>query len=140
MSEKLRVLFVCVANDARSPMAEALLRHLDSEHFEAHSAGTQPGQLDPRVITTLAHAGVSPEGLRSKSMDEFAGQHFDYLIDLCDKSSDEPLLLPSSREALVWNFADPTADEHDDAFRHTFQEISERVRMFTLVKNKVVNV
>ncbi|MGA4475676.1 arsenate reductase ArsC [Ectopseudomonas chengduensis] len=139
MSDKLRVLFVCVANDARSPMAEALLRHLESEHFEAHSAGTRPARLDPRVIETLAHAGVSSEGLRSKPLDEFAGQHFDYLIDLCDKSSDEIRLLPSSDEALVWNFADPVASEHEDAFRHTFQEISERVRMFTLVKNKAVH-
>lgn len=136
MSDKLRVLFVCVANDARSPMAEALLRHLESEHFEAHSAGTQATQLDPRTVSTLEHAGVSTEGLRSKSIDEFAGQHFDYLIDLCDKSSDEAWLLPMSKEVLVWNFADPCTSEQADAFRHTFQEISERVRMFTLVKNK----
>ncbi|MGY4531993.1 protein-tyrosine-phosphatase [Pseudomonas sp. TE3786] len=136
MTDKLRVLFVCVANDARSPMAEALLRHLESEHFEAQSAGTRPRPLDPRAIETLEHAGVSAAGLRSKSIAEFAGQHFDYLIDLCDKSSEEEQLLPTSGEALVWNFADPGSSDQADAFRHTFQQISDRVRMFTLVKNR----
>jgi len=136
MSEKLRVLFVCVGNDARSPMAEALLRHLENEHFEAQSAGTLPQPLDERAVATLEHAGVSAQGLRSKSIEEFAGQHFDYLIELCDKAADEGQLLPTSGEALVWNFADPASSDQPDAFRHTFQEISDRVRMFTLVKNK----
>lgn len=136
MSDKLRVLFVCVANDARSPMAEALLRHLDSEHFEAHSGGIQPGQIDPRAVAALERTGVSAAGLRSKSIDEFSGQHFDYLIDLCDKSSDETQQLPSSENVLVWNFADPCTSEQPDAFRHTCQEINERVRMFSVVKNR----
>lgn len=136
MSDKLRVLFICAANDVRSPMAEALLRHTDSEHFEAHSGGIQPGQIDPRAIAALERAGVSAAELRSKSIDEFSGQHFDYLVDLCDKSSDEEQLLPSSEQVLLWNFADPRISEQPDAFRHTFQEINDRVRMFSLVKNR----
>lgn len=136
MSDKLRVLFVCVANNARSPMAEALLRHLDSEHFEAHSGGIRPEQIDPRAVAALERTGVSAAGLRSKSIDEFSGQHFDYLIDLCDKSSDETQQLPSSENVLVWNFADPCTNAQPDAFRHTCQEINERVRMFSLVKNR----
>lgn len=64
--------------------------------------------------------GLPAADLRSKSIDEFSGQHFDYLIDLCDKSSDEEQLLPSSEQVLVWNFADPRISEQTDAFRHTF--------------------
>ena len=136
MSGKLRVLFVCMANDARSPMAEALLRHFDNEHFETQSAGIQPGQIDPRAVAALEVAGVSAAGLHSKSIDEFSGQHFDYLIDLCDKSSDEAQQLPSSENVLVWHFADPSTSELPDAFRHTCQEINDRVRMFSLIKNR----
>ena len=134
MSDKLRVLFVCIANDVRSPMAEALLRHTDSEHFEAQSAGVQPGAVDPRAIEALEHAGISATGLHSKAIDEFSGQHFDYLIELCDKSSSEAQLLPHSAQVLVWHFADPVTSERPDAFRHALQEIHERVKMFTMVK------
>ncbi|MNO57461.1 Protein ArsC [compost metagenome] len=136
MADKLKVLFVCIANDARSPMAEALLRHTDDQHFEAYSAGVQPTAVDPRAIDVLEHAGIPVVGLRSKSLDEFSGQHFDYLIDLCDKSSSEEQLLPGSAEVLVWNFADPAASTQPEAFRHAMQEIHERVKMFVMVKTR----
>lgn len=136
MNEKLRVLFVCMGNNVRSPMAEALLRHIDSEHFEAYSAGIEPIALDPRTLDALEHAGIPTEGLRSKSIDEFAGQSFAYLIDLCDKSTYEELKLPHSAEVLVWNSPNPLESERPDAFRHTLQEIHDRIRMFTMVKNR----
>lgn len=136
MTEKRRVLFVCVANDARSPMAEALLRHSDGEHFEAFSAGVRPTAIDPRAREALEHAGISSEGLRSKSIDEFAGQHFDYLIDLCDKSGHEGDELPSSSEVIVWNFVDPASSEQHDPFRHVLQELSDRLKLFEMVKNR----
>lgn len=136
MTEKRRVLFVCVGNDARSPMAEALLRHSAAEHFEAFSAGIHPRAIDPRAREVLEHAGISTEGLRSKSIDEFSGQHFDYLIDLCDKSSREGDELPSSSEVMVWSFADPTASEQHDPFRHLLQELSDRLKLFEMVKSR----
>lgn len=136
MTEKRRVLFVCIANDARSPMAEALLRHTDGEHFEAYSAGIRPTAIDPRARGVLEHAGISAEGLRSKSIDEFAGQHFDYLIDLCDKSGDEGDELPASSEVIVWNFVDPVSSAQHDPFRHTLQELSDRLKLFEMVKNR----
>lgn len=136
MSEKSRVLFVCMGNNARSPMAEALLRHIDSEHFEAFSAGIEPIELDPRTLAALEHAGIPAEGLRSKAIDEFEGQSFTYLIDLCDKSTHEQLKLPHSAEVLVWNTPNPLESERPDAFRHTLQEIHDRIRMFTTVKNR----
>jgi protein-tyrosine-phosphatase len=136
MTEKRRVLFVCVANDARSPMAEALLRHTDGEHFEAFSAGIHPTAIDPRARNVLERAGISAEGLRSKSIDEFRGQRFDYLIDLCDKSTGEGDELPTSSEVIVWNFVDPAHSEQHDPFRHTLQEISDRLKLFEMVKNR----
>lgn len=136
MSEKKRVLFICMGNDVRSPMAEALLRDMDSEHFEAFSAGIAPCGIDPRTSQALEHAGVSAAGLRSKSIEEFSGQHFDYLIDLCDKANHEEQRLPRSEEALLWNFANPATSERPEAFRQTLQEIHERLMMFDMVKNR----
>jgi protein-tyrosine-phosphatase len=107
MTSKARVLFVCTANAARSQLAQALLRHTDSEHFEAFSAGTTPTQVDPRTFEALSHIGVSTEGLRSKSIDEFRGERFDYVITLCDKAAAQCRSLPGAGEALAWSFEDP---------------------------------
>jgi len=117
-------------------LAQALLRHTDSEHFEAFSAGTTPTQVDPRTFEALSHIGVSSEGLRSKSIDEFRGERFDYVITLCDKAAAECLSLPGAGEALAWSFEDPVTSTKPDAFRHTLHEIHERIKMFVLVKNK----
>ncbi|AYC32873.1 arsenate reductase ArsC [Pseudomonas cavernae] len=136
MTYKTRVLFICVANAARSQLAEALLRHTDSERFEAFSAGTAPSEIDPRTFEALQHLGVSTEGLRSKSLDEFVGERFDYVITLCDKSALECHALPGAGEALAWNFEDPTTNTKPEAFRHTLHEIHERIKMFVLVKTK----
>lgn len=131
-----RVLFVCVANAARSQMAEALLRHSAGDRFEARSAGTAPTEVDPRTLAALADLGVSTAGLRSKSLDEFRGQSFDYVITLCDKSSQECQSLPHAGETIAWNFEDPAASPHANAFRHTLHDIHERIKMFVLVKSK----
>ncbi|MCY1268724.1 3-phenylpropionate-dihydrodiol/cinnamic acid-dihydrodiol dehydrogenase [compost metagenome] len=136
MDAKLRVLFVCLANDARSQLAEALLRHIDSEHFEALSGGVEPSTIDPRTLQTLEHAGISTSGLRCKSVDEFADEHLDYVIDLCDKSSDEVQKLPLSKEVIVWSFVDPAKQERPDAFRHAFQELHDRIKLFVMVKER----
>lgn len=82
MAYKTRVLFVCTANAARSQMAEALLRHTDSDYFEAHSAGSQPGEVDPRALAALQHLGVNTEGLHSKGLDAFHWNDFEYVISL----------------------------------------------------------
>ncbi|TVT83943.1 arsenate reductase ArsC [Pseudomonas sp. H3(2019)] len=136
MPTKSRVLFVCIANAARSQLAEALLRHTDSEHFEAYSAGSAPTQVDQRTIAALAHLGIDTTGLRSKSIDELKLGEFDYVITLCNKSAYECQPLPISGERLAWDFEDPVTSEKPDAFRHTLHEIHERIKMFVLVKNK----
>lgn len=94
MSQKKRVLFLCVANSSRSQMAEALLRHTDSEHFEVYSAGSAPTEVDTRARNALEQLGVPTDGLYSKSIEQVAGEPFDYVITLCDKSALECQALP----------------------------------------------
>ena len=137
MSQKIRVLFLCVANAARSQMAEALLRHTDPEGYEAFSAGTLPGEVDPRARQALEQLGVSTEGLHSKALESFDGQQFDYVITLCDKSAFECSTLPGAGEYIAWDFEDPASSQQKNAYKHCLQQIHERIKMFVLVKSKV---
>lgn len=136
MSRKKRVLFLCVANSSRSQMAEALLRHAAPEHFEAYSAGSAPTEVDSRAREALEQLGIATDGLYSKSIEQVAGEPFDYVITLCDKSALECLALPGAGEYIAWNFADPAASAQKDAYRKTLHEIHERIKMFVLIKSK----
>ena len=136
MADKIRVLFVCAKNDARSLMAQALLRHADSEHFEAFSAGLAASEIDPRTLESLDHIGIDTTDLRSKAIDEFQGQQFHYVITLCDKSSEEASRMPSTGEVIVWSFEDPTVSGRHEPFRHALQEIHDRIKMFITVKTR----
>jgi ArsR family transcriptional regulator len=136
MKQKLRVLFLCVANSARSQMAEALLRQTAPAHFEAFSAGTAPTELDVRAARALEELGIATEHLYSKSIDELQGQIFDFVITLCDKSALECQALPGAGEYIAWNFEDPGTSRRKDAYRKTLQEIHERIKMFVLIKTR----
>jgi ArsR family transcriptional regulator len=136
MSQKIRVLFLCMANAARSQMAEALLRHTDPEGYEVFSAGTLPGEVDPRARQALEQLGVSTEGLHSKALESFDGQQFDYVITLCDKSAFECSTLPGAGEYIAWDFEDPASSQQKNAYKHCLQQIHERIKMFVLVKSK----
>ncbi|WP_439885415.1 arsenate reductase ArsC [Pseudomonas syringae] len=136
MAAKIRVLFVCAKNDVRSILAEAMLSHTDSSNFEAFSAGLEPSEVDQRAVESLEHIGIETNGLRSKSINEFDGQEFHYVITLCDKSYGESSRMPSSGEVIVWNFEDPTTSERHEPFRHALQEIHDRIKMFVTVKTR----
>ena len=84
----------------------------------------------------IEHIGIDTAGLRSKALDEFAGQQFHYVITLCDKSSEEAARMPSSGEVIVWNFEDPVTSDRHEPFRHTLQEIHDRLHMFITVKTR----
>lgn len=135
MTPAIKVLFVCVANSARSQLAEALLRHTDPR-FEAFSGGSQRSEVDPRTIQALEVVGVDATGLRSKSISEFQADRFDYVITLCDKSASECLPMPSAGEVIAWDFPDPVTSDDPGAFRHTLHDIHERIKLFVLVKTK----
>ncbi|QVK33017.1 arsenate reductase ArsC [Pseudomonas syringae] len=135
MSQLIKVLFVCVANSARSQLAEALLRHTDAR-FAAFSAGSKPSSVDPRTVAALESVEVDASGLRSKSIDEFQGERFDYVITLCHKSAQECQAIPNASEVIAWDFPDPVTSEDLGAFRHTLHDIHERIKLFVLVKTK----
>ena len=136
MTSKTRVLFLCVANSARSQMAEALLRHMAADTYEVFSAGTRPDKVDRHAVHALEQLGIVTDGLRSKALEEFAGERFDYVITLCDKAAFECSALPGAGEYIAWNFEDPASSRKANAYKQTLHEIHERIKMFVLVKSK----
>lgn len=81
-----RVLFICTHNSSRSQMAEGLINHALAGRFEAHSAGTEPSFVNPLAIVVMNELGIDISRHRSKGLDEFDGQNFDYVITLCSQA------------------------------------------------------
>lgn len=137
----IRVLFVCTGNSARSVMAEALLRHHGGDRFEVHSAGTEPRGINPLTLRVLADAGIDASWARSKSVDEFLGQSFDYVVTVCDQARQVCPVFPGVHDALHWGYDDPaeatgTEEERLAVFRRVFIQIGERVRQFATVTSR----
>ena len=84
MTMRTRVLILCTANSARSQMAEGLLRHAGGDRFDVASAGAQPSSVRPEAIEVMWELGIDISRQRSKSVEEFLGQDFDYVITVCD--------------------------------------------------------
>lgn len=110
--EKLKVLFVCIHNSARSQMAEAFLQTLGGERFEVNSAGMEPTSINPLVVEAMGEIGHDLSGKSTQSVfDLFKnGRLFDYVITVCDESSGQACpIFPGVVKRLHWSFADPAA-------------------------------
>jgi arsenate reductase len=111
---KIKVLFVCVHNSARSQMAEAYLNHLSGDSFEAESAGLEPGKLNPMVVEVMKEDGIDISNNRTKSVFDFfkQGRMFSYVITVCDESAAEGCpIFPGVCKRLHWSFRDPSSLE-----------------------------
>jgi arsenate reductase (thioredoxin) len=133
-----RVLFVCTGNSARSIMAEALLRQHGGNDFEVFSAGTEPKGVNPLTLHVLAEAGIEPSEARSRSVDEFIGQQFDYVITVCDQARQACPVFPGSHRSLHWGYEDPAAatgtqEERLRVFRSVFTQLSSRIAQFVII-------
>jgi arsenate reductase (thioredoxin) len=131
----IRVLFVCTGNSARSQMAEAILRQVGRGAFDTFSAGTEPRGVNPLTVRALAKAGIDVSGARSKSVTEFLGQSFDYVVTVCDRARESCPVFPGGAESLHWGFDDPADATGSDSerlavFERVLGEISARLRTF----------
>jgi len=134
MTGTKRVLFVCTGNRARSQMAEGLLRHLAGDRFDAYSAGTAPSGISELTIEAMREVGIDVSEQRSKSVDEFAKQHFDYVITVCDTARESCPVFPGGKQ-LHWSVEDPSDAEARgvplmDAFRVAREELRSRIERF----------
>jgi arsenate reductase len=109
---KIKVLFVCVHNSARSQMSEAFLNHYFGDQFEAESAGLEPGKLNPIVVDAMKEIGIDISGNKTKSVFDYykQGRMFKYVITVCDQTAAERCpIFPGVAEKIHWNFPDPSA-------------------------------
>ena len=142
MTTPLNVLFLCTHNSARSILAEALLNHLGHGKFLGCSAGSSPRanqQPNPLGLQVLQHAGVTIDGLRSKSWDDFAlpdAPKMDLIITVCDNAAGEVCpFWPGQPATAHWSYADPSAGDASDAdkllaFKQTMLAIKRRIELF----------
>lgn len=129
---KPKVLFVCIHNSARSQMAEAFLNQICGKEFEAHSAGIEPGKLNPIVVEAMQEIGIDISGNQTKAVfDMFkSGKTFQYVVTVCDETSAERCpIFPGITKRLHWGFPDPSSfpGTHDEKLAKT-REIRDTIK------------
>ncbi len=134
-AEPIRVIFVCTGNSARSQMAEALLRRDGGERFHVVSAGVSPRAVHPMTIRSLAKVDIDISDAKSKPIGQFLGQHFDYVITVCDRARATCPVFPGGSETLHWGVDDPAEaegmeEDRQAAFDRVLRELAVRIHTF----------
>ncbi len=124
-----RVLFICTRNSARSQMAEALVNHDLAGRFEAFSAGTEPSAVHPLAVAVMRELGIDISAVRSKSLDEFAQENFDYVITLCDQANKVCPMFFGGTHRMHMGFPDPATATGTDAEKlDFFRKLRDQIR------------
>jgi len=131
MADRKRVLILCTGNSARSQMAEGLLRHDAGGRFTVESAGTKPGTVRPEAIVVMREAGIDITSQRSKHVDEFTGQEFDYVLTVCDNAKESCPVFFGNATRLHHSFNDPAAVEGSEEKRlGAFRKVRDELRAY----------
>jgi len=131
----MKVLVLCTGNSARSQMAEGLLRHDAGDACEVVSAGTNQTRVRPEAIAVMREVGIDISRHRSKSVEEFAGQDFDYVITVCDNAKESCPVFPAKTRRIHWSIDDPaevqgSEEERLAAFRLARDKLRAQLRAF----------
>ncbi len=130
---KLKVLFLCTANAARSQMAEAIARHFHGDLFEPVSAGSKPaGWVHPLAVQAMEELGADMSKTSSKSADLFLTQPLDIVVTVCDSAAQDCPVWPGARRIEHWSVKDPSYGDDDpatrlDRFKITRDELRGRI-------------
>ncbi len=133
--DKQRVLFLCTGNSCRSQMAEGLLKHYGNGRFEVYSAGFMPSSVHPLAIKAMEELGIDITDQRSKSLNEYLGQEFSYVITVCDNAKMFCPTFPGKHIYIHWSIKDPvsatgTEEEMLKVFRKVCNKILGRINHF----------
>ncbi len=110
-------------------MAEGLLRHLAGDRFEVHSAGTEATFVRPEAVRVMAEVGADISGQESKTLDQYLGESFEYVITVCDDANEACPVFPGARNRLHWSFEDPSrATGADEERLEVFRRVRDRIR------------
>lgn len=131
MSDKKRVLILCTGNSARSQMAEGILRRDAGDRFEVFSAGTKPSKVRPEAIAVMKELGIDVSCHRSKSVEEFTGQPFDYVLTVCDDARESCPIFPGKAVTIHQGFEDPAALQGpEEARMAVFRRVRDQLRQY----------
>ena len=129
MGDRLKVLFLCVHNSARSQMAEGLLNHFYGDRYQAFSAGSEPQPVQPRAVRVMAELGIDISRQRSKSLKELRGQFFDLVVSTCEQARGSCPIFPCDAEKLHWDLPDPAQIEGDEEEKlSTYRRVREELK------------
>jgi len=128
MKRKIKVLFICTHNAARSPMAEALANSLLGDRLQAKSAGSKPGILVPQAVQAMAEVGIDISSHRPRGLKELKGERFDFAVTLCKDTEDICPFYPEADQYLHHGVNDPpgidgTEEERLEAYRHMREDV-----------------
>jgi arsenate reductase len=131
--KKIKVLFLCTGNTARSQMAEGLLNRYAGDRFEVFSAGLEPGTINPLTIKTMEEIGIDMSSHYSKGLNLFLGKvHFGYMITVCDYAEQNCPIFPGMGVRIHWQFEDPASFDGPEAeklakFRQVRDQIDRKI-------------
>jgi len=127
-STRLRVLFLCTHNSARSQLAEALMRQMGGDQVEVYSAGSMSTEVHPDTITVLRELGIDPSKLYAKSLERFVAERFDYIITVCDRVRDICPAFTGDPNQIHWSFPDPVVVEDPEQRLKAFRQVAKELR------------
>ena len=138
MSNKHKILFVCIHNSARSQMAEAFLKKYGGDAFEAESAGLEPGTLNPNVVKVMQEIGIDLTGKPTQGVFDLfqQGQLYNAVIAVCDKEAAERCpIFPGAVKRIAWSFKDPSGftGSREDILQQTRavrDEVEQQIKTF----------
>jgi arsenate reductase len=143
MNEKLRILFLCSGNSCRSQMAEGWANHFKGDGIEAYSAGIAPSGLDRRAVAVMAEKGVDISRQRSKHVNEFKNDRFDWVITVCNSITETCPIFPGHGNRFHIDFDDPphlakNARTEDEALSH-YRRVRDEIRRFVEEIPEILN-
>ena len=137
-----RVIFLCTGNSARSQMAEGLMRYFREDEFEVCSAGVEPKGVNPLAISVMEEIGIDISAQRSKHLDEYSEDRFDYIVTLCNHAETTCPLFPGEGERIHKGFSDPVSVKGTEEERlEIFQRVRDELKEFilSLPDNREIN-
>src|ERR1039457_443094 len=130
---KKKVLFLCTHHSWRSQMAEALANHFLGAHFQAYSAGTEATRVNPLAAMVLKELSIDTTSLRSKTIDEFAGQSFDHVVTLCGDANEKCPLFFGGVKRLHHGFDDPSRlPGNEEAVLPEFRRVRDEIKSWIM--------
>lgn len=129
------VLFLCTHNAVRSQMAEAFLNHLHGDRYSAFSAGSDPTQIDPLVVTVMKEIGMDVSANQSKSLNIFQNMHFDCVITVCDQAQESCPYFPQGDIRIHKSFSDPSKFQGNaEVVIHKYRRVRDEIKAWVEIE------